>query len=247
MAATNVVANEEVTVIAHRGASADAPENTRASIAEAVRVGAPVIEFDVRATADGTLVLFHDDNLERITGRKGSVETNDWKVIRELDVGSWFDGGEFDEEKPMLLADAIKLCLKGDSTPLIEHKTGEAADYVKAIQDLNAGEKVILQSFNWDFLAEVQSLDSSIPLGALGSKELDASRKTKISKLKPDWVGWKFSDFRDADLKWAKSRGFEVALWTVNDAKIASSWAEKGVSGIITDKPAQMLQVLGDD
>lgn len=244
MAATNGAANEEVTVIAHRGASADAPENTRASIVEAVKIGAPVIEFDVRATADGTLVLFHDDNLERITGRKGSVETNDWKVIRELDVGSWFGKEDYSEEKPILLADAIKLCLKGEATPLIEHKTGEAPDYVKAIQSLSAVDKVILQSFDWDFLAEVQKLDPDIPLGTLGSKELDASRKTKISKLKPAWVGWNVKDFRDADLKWAKGKGFQVALWTVNDEKVAGSWTGKGVQGIITDHPAKMLEVL---
>src|SRR5690606_35216840 len=61
-------------IIAHRGASKDAPENTRSALDEAFRQGAPVIEFDVRETKDGVLVLFHDDKLDRVAGRSGSIE-----------------------------------------------------------------------------------------------------------------------------------------------------------------------------
>ena len=79
-------------VIAHRGASAVAPENTKSAIEKACLMGAGVIEFDVRQTSDGELVLFHDKDLERIAGIKGSLESSDWAFIRNLDVGKWFGG-----------------------------------------------------------------------------------------------------------------------------------------------------------
>ena len=96
-------------VIAHRGASAIAPENTAAAIREAIRLGAKVIEFDVRTTRDGELVLFHDKELDRVAGRPGTIEESDWTAVRTFDVGKWFAGGRFTGEKILRFDDAIRL------------------------------------------------------------------------------------------------------------------------------------------
>lgn len=232
---------QETVIIAHRGASAVAPENTHYAFFEALRLGATVIEFDVRETKDGKLVLFHDDKLERIIGRKGSIETEPWEKVKQFDVGRWFKGGSFVGARPLLLEDAIQLCLDGGATPLIEHKSGSASSYVSLIREMEVEEKVIVQSFDWKFLREFQQGAPGVRTGALGSKMLSSDKFRQITDLKPDWVGWKFSDLSESNLDALQSAGFRVALWTVNDPTEAKRWIERGVDAIITDSVDTML------
>lgn len=231
-------------IIAHRGASAVAPENTRSAIEAAIRMGATVIEFDVRETSDGELVLFHDDELERLTGKKGKFASLSWDEMREFDVGSWFKSGDFAGEKLILFSDAVKLCLEHNVTPLIEHKTGKAEDYTAVLEELDAVESVIVQSFNWEFLNDMKEQLPSLVIGALGSKPLDGKRMGYLSRLKPDWVGWKFSDLSEEGFADLKEQGYLVALWTVNDSAEAEKWIKRGIDGVITDYPEQMMKLL---
>jgi glycerophosphoryl diester phosphodiesterase len=240
---TNAVEVDLPVIIAHRGASAVAPENTKSAIVEACRMGAKVIEFDVRQTSDGELVLFHDKDLERIAGTKASLESKKWDEISQLDVGKWF-GETFTGEKPIRLKEAIELCRDGGAIALIEHKTGDAERYAGVIRELEAGGEVIVQSFNWQFLQEFQVAMDSVPTGALGSKELSGERLGQLKALAPDWVGWKFSDLSEANLKSLQGQGYRVALWTVNDPEEARKWLERGVEGVITDYPDKMLELL---
>lgn len=224
-------------VIAHRGASAIAPENTAAAIREAIRLGAKVIEFDVRTTRDGELVLFHDKELDRVAGRPGTIEETDWTAVRTFDVGKWFAGGRFTGEKILRFDDAIRLCLEGGAIPLIEHKTGPAEAYAAVIAELDVADKVIVQSFNWTFLSEFQRAMPDVLIGALGSKELTADHLADLKSLAPDWVGWHFKDIKDTDLPSLHDLGATVVLWTVNDPDIARTKVAAGVDGIITDVP----------
>tara|TARA_R110000850_G_scaffold123873_1_gene241778 strand:+ start:820 stop:1548 length:729 start_codon:yes stop_codon:yes gene_type:complete len=227
-------------VIAHRGASAVAPENTSSAIQAALSLGVKVIEFDVRRTSDGVLVLFHDDKLKRITGRPGALESLPFSEVQKLDVGAWFGDGSFAGEKVITLDQAVRLCREGGAVPLIEHKTGAASDYATVIRAAKATEAVIIQSFDWEFLTALKSELPAAKLGALGSKKLSSSRLTSLQSLQPKWVGWKHSDLSASNLIALRERGFRVALWTVNDLDIASKWAARGVDGLITDHPGQV-------
>ena len=224
-------------VIAHRGASGIAPENTAASIREAIRLGAKVIEFDVRATTDRELVLYHDDKLDRVAGCPGTIETCDWARVQTLDAGKWFTKGSFAGEKVIRFEEAMRLCLEGGATPLIEHKTGEASEYAIVIRKLNAADHVIVQSFDWKFLAAFRKEMPTVKIGALGSKKLDAPKRATLARLRPDWVGWNFADLKITDLPVIREFGSQIALWTVNDPTVAKTWVEAGVDGIITDVP----------
>lgn len=235
----------EPLVIAHRGASEVAPENTASSIREAIRLGAKVIEFDVRVTTDGELVLFHDKELDRVAGRPGTIETLDWATVKTLDVGTWFTKGSFAGEPVLRFDDAVKLCLEDGATPLIEHKTGGAAAYAEVIRKLDAMDRVIVQSFDWKFLAEFHALMPEVPIGALGSKELDAAKQAELAELKPDWIGWNYKDLEEAGLKIVHELGAKLALWTVNDPTVAKAWVEKGADAIITDVPDVIAKALG--
>lgn len=233
-------------VIAHRGASAVAPENTRSAIVEAIRMKAPVIEFDVRATSDGELVLFHDDDLERLVGRKETVEETLWEEFEQLDVGMWFGDGTFAGEKSIRLSFAIELCHEGGAIPLIEHKSGTAEAYAKVLRELDAVDEVIVQSFNWNFLKQIQKELPGLAIGALGSKKTSAEKFAKLEALEPDWVGWKYQDIRSSDVEKFHDLGAKVALWTVNDPKVAATWVAAGVDAIITDVPDKVAEAFGE-
>mgnify|MGYP001573038509 CR=1 FL=1 len=95
-------------IIAHRGASAVAPEGTRAAIRAAVRAGADMVELDVQMTRDGRLVAFHDDRLERTTNGAGRVSDVPYARFARLDAGSWFHA-RFADERPLLVSQVLRL------------------------------------------------------------------------------------------------------------------------------------------
>lgn len=235
----------EPLVIAHRGASAVAPENTLASIREAIRLGAKVIEFDVRTTRDGELVVFHDDKLDRLAGRAGTIEESDWSLVKTLDVGAWFTKGDFAGERIPTFEEAVQACLDGGAMPLIEHKTGSASAYAEVIRKLAAADRVIVQSFDWKFLTQFREAMPDVPIGALGSKELDAKKHETLLSLRPDWVGWSYKDLRPDQIGIVREAGAKLALWTVNDPAAAKVWVEQGADGIITDVPDVVAGALG--
>lgn len=237
-------ADERPLIIAHRGASIVAPENTEVAIRKAIGMGAAVVEFDVRETADGVLVLFHDDNLRRIVGRDGRIEDMKWDEVRTLDVGRWFGEGEFAGETPMTLAVAIELCLEGGVTPLIEQKSGSPERYALVLERNEWLDRVVVQSFDWGFLKKLSERLPNLVIGALGKRSLDGRQMARLRRLVPDWVGWKHSDLSETGLEVLHKARFQVAIWTVNDLSAARKWSERGVDGIITDRPDDFVSLL---
>ena len=232
----NVRCDDLPRVIAHRGASFEAPENTLAAIRLALEQGARIIEFDVRKTADDRLVLFHDKDLKRICGIEKKIEDLSFEEVLRLNAGFWFEKKKYAGEKVPSLEDAIKLCLVGEATPLIERKSGSPELYAGVLENLKAEEKVIVQSFDWSFIAGLKALLPKLALGALGEKSL-SKRKEKLLALRPRWVGWRHRDITRSDIQWLKENRFQVAVWTVNDPKEARSLIGQGVDRIITDRP----------
>lgn len=227
-------------IVAHRGDSSNAPENTAAAIRAAVAAGADLIEFDTRETKDGGLLLFHDADLKRYTGQKTPFEALGFQEARQLDVGSWFDERKtFASERPPTLEEAIRFCLEGGKIPLIERKTGSAAAHLQAIRNLKADDRVIVQAFDWKFLAEFRALAPEIPIGALGSKEIDPARVQTLRELKPDWVGWNHEFLDPAGIATFQGLGAKVAVWTVNDLARIRQFTAWGVDAIITDRPGE--------
>ncbi len=115
-----------IDVIAHRGASAYAPENTISAFKKAIELKADWFELDVHLTADNKLVVIHDDDLKRVTGIEGKVTEKKWDEIKNLDAGSWFSS-QYKGEKLPLLEDALKLA-KGKIGVYIELKSSDNDD-----------------------------------------------------------------------------------------------------------------------
>ena len=231
------------TIIAHRGASQMAPENTLSACREAISCKTDWIEFDVREVADGGLYLFHDADLKRFTLGETKVNTLSSEEAAKIDVGTWFDP-KYADERPPTLRETLEVCLKGKAVPLIERKTGSAAAYIKVIRELDVMDQVVLQAFDWNFLEDAKKIEPNLKLGALGSKPLEPKHWKQLKRLKPDWVGWSHKDLTAEMVAEFKKANFKVAVWTVNDLARIRQVVSFGIDGLITDRPAESREAV---
>jgi glycerophosphoryl diester phosphodiesterase len=218
-------------IIAHRGASAERPENTLAAFRRAVALEADGIELDVHVTRDDVPVVFHDATLRRLTGVAGRVAGKSWAELRSLRVQG--------HEPIPRLVDVLRLT-RGLVVVQIELKSGPVVPIVRAIKAARAAEWVILASFDLRLVAEARKLAPAMPrmlisegrvapallvrrLAACGASGLSVNRRAVRSAA---WV------------RHFQMRGYTVWAWTVNDPAEARRLAERGVDALLGDDPA---------
>ncbi|MFE7891336.1 MULTISPECIES: glycerophosphodiester phosphodiesterase [unclassified Streptomyces] len=249
---------ERPTVIAHRGASSYAPENTLASVDKAAGLGVEWVENDVQRTKDGELVVIHDDNLKRTTDVEEVFPgRSPWKVkdftaaeIARLDAGSWF-GPEFAGARVPTLRQFVDRVESHRQKLLLEVKNPELypgieQQILKTLDDegwLDASHlagRLIVQSFSADSVRAVHELRPSVKTGLLGTPSVaDLSRyavfadqiNPSYTTVSPGYV----SSVHEFD--GPHGGPLEVFTWTVNDADTARQVAGYGVDGIITNSP----------
>ncbi len=235
---------DNVTVIAHRGSSKAAPENTMAAFRQAIADGTDWIELDVQETADGEVVVFHDSDFMKMARVPLKIWDATLADLARIDIGSWF-APEFSNERVPTLGEVLDAC-KGKVGVFIELK------YYGHDQQLE--ERVAR-------IVEARGMEQDIVVMSL---KLSAVQKMKA--LRPDWtVGLLLSasagDLRSAGVDFlainalsadrgfirrARRSGAEVYVWTVNDAATMSAVMSRGVDGVITDKPALAKSVLAE-
>ena len=236
-------------VIAHRGASAHAPENTAVAFRLALESKAELVELDYHHSADGVPVVIHDKTLDRTTnatalwgGEKLPVSGRTRAELETLDAGSWRDPAFAGTRLPTL-EQALLQILPG-AVPLIERKAGDAQTLVALLRRLDRIPDVVVQSFDWDFLAAVRARAPNLLLGALGSGPLDDAALDRCRSLGVFVVGWRAKDLRAESILAARARGLQVWAYTVDDEGLAEKLVEAGVTGIITNRPAEMRRAL---
>ncbi len=152
--------------IAHRGASLEAPENTLAAFQRAVELGADLIELDVHQTADGHVVIIHDDTVDRTTNGSGPVHSMALRELRRLDAGSWM-GPQFAGERVPTLLEVLELT-RGRAGLAIEIKAGSArypgleANIVRLLETAGRVDDVIITSGDCHAIAEVRQRDTHV-------------------------------------------------------------------------------------
>ncbi|NOZ22954.1 MAG: hypothetical protein GXP25_17895 [Planctomycetes bacterium] len=235
-------------VIAHRGASSTAPENTVAAIRHAVELGAGGVEFDVRRTADGRIVLMHDGAVDRTTNGTGAVANLSLDQIRALDAGAW-KGETFAGEPVPLLREALEW-LKGRAMPVIEIKDqGIAAEVVGQISEMDMVMDVTVICFHAETLRQVREINRDIRTSVLiGEKE--APRPNGLIRCVRD------AKADHPDLQWGlatrecveafHAEGMPVWVWTVNEREEMRKLIELGVDGITTDEPGALTGAIQD-
>jgi glycerophosphoryl diester phosphodiesterase len=164
-----------VLIIAHRGNSSVAPENTLPAFAKALEVKSDLVELDYHHSADGVPVVIHDDNLDRTTN--GQALLGKVKVLvadlplaelARLDAGLWF-GDEFKGTKLPTLVESLT-AIQAGSTTLIERKAGDAATLVRLLEKERLTDRVVVQAFDWEFVKECRKLAPTFTFGALCGK-----------------------------------------------------------------------------
>jgi glycerophosphoryl diester phosphodiesterase len=247
--AARLVASRNVLVIAHRGASGRAPENTIPAFQAALEDGAHLVELDYFHSADGVPIVFHDKDLDRCTdavarlGReKTPVGALTLAELKKLDAGSWFDA-RFAGTRIPTLAEAID-AIQAGSTTLIEHKTGDAATCIELLRKNECLGSVIVQSFDWDYLRDCRRLAPRLTVVALGDKELTDELLDSAVALGAAGVGWKEDLIGQAQIEAIHRRGLKAWVYTVNDGRRAKELAAAGIDGIITNEPGEMGKLL---
>ncbi|SRR6266704_2309712 len=252
LSAVDFITTNQPLVIGHRGYCQLAPENTLPSFKLALEAGADMVELDYCQSKDGQLIVMHDTHLDRTTdavrrwrGRRIKVESKTAAEIQTLDGGSWFDPKYAGTRVP-LLSEALDTIQRGSIT-LIEHKSGDAESCFKLLRSKGLINKVVVQSFDWEYLRKFHALEAGQMLGALGRpiKLSDGGKPRGPKELNAAWLGelektgakaavWS-NKVSKAAVELAHERGLKIWVYTINDSAKANRLLDMGVDGIITN------------
>jgi glycerophosphoryl diester phosphodiesterase len=249
-----------VWVIAHRGASGEAPENTLAAFRRAAEAGAQFIETDLQLSRDAQLVALHDDMLDRTTNSHGPVSAKKLEELRQLDAGSWFSGKglssdgsrgapkeSFAGQLIPTLDEILAFARERDIGLYLEMKTpavsGAELALVAALRASGEIMRSVVLSFDLSQLAKVRRYEPLIVTGYLYDSPVpDVVRKAVANgsrQLLP-----RADRVTPELLKEAHASDLKVVAWTVNEPEQAAALVAAGVDGIITDYPREMIALL---
>jgi glycerophosphoryl diester phosphodiesterase len=226
-------------IIAHRGASAKAPENTLAAFQRAIALKADGIELDVQLSRDGVPVVFHDTNLLRLTRRRGRLTAKTWPEIQEFRILGSKEG------VPSLFD--VLTSTRGRIVVQVELKRGVAvAPVIAAIKKARAAAWVILASFEQNLLRDAADLAPAIPRMVISEgRGLRSSLLRRLRACDARGVSVNYRAVRKADyLSYFQARGFVVWCWTVNDAATARRLTGWGIDGLLGDNPALLKRLI---
>lgn len=225
-------------IIAHRGASAEKPENTLAAFRRALALRVAGIELDVQVTADGVPVVFHDATLARLTGVRSRLATRTWPELARLRVRG--------SEPIPRLVDVLRLTRRR-AVVQIELKAGATVGpVVQAVKTAQALNWVIFASFDAGLVRQAGALAPKVPRMLISE-----ARRSPAAILRQlddcGALGLSFNYRRIPSAAWIHSfqlRGYCVWAWTVNDAAVARRLAGWGIDALLGDDPALLRRVV---
>ncbi|MEM8964749.1 MAG: glycerophosphodiester phosphodiesterase family protein [Acidobacteriota bacterium] len=241
---------ERPRIIAHRGVSGDAPENTLVAFEKAIQMRADMIELDVTFTRDGQVVCLHDETLDRTTSGSGDPRTQTLEELRELDAGSWFDAQYAGERMPTL-DEALRL-MKDEILVNIEIKSeavdeGEEPGIVEAIaalvKRLDMVDQVVISSFSRRGLERSRRVAPEIARAVLYTDDQypDLAPGAALLALEAVAVNVHHRQATLSTVKDVHGAGGIVMVYTVNDPALAETLFVNGVDAIFSDQPGQMI------
>ena len=232
---------EHTMVIAHRGASADAPENTLAALELAINEGADWLEIDVQETRQGEVVVIHDSDLKKIGGSGLKVFEAPLSELQSVDIGSWMNPSFSDQRVPTLqqvlalCKDRIKIVIElkyyGQEKQLEER-------VVRLVEAAGMQDQIVVMSLSYPGVQKMKSIRPQWKVGLLSSVSMG-----DITRLKADFfaINAKFASRKF--IKRVHRQKREVMVWTVNDPISISAMISKGADGIITDHPGLAVKI----
>ncbi len=230
-------------IIAHRGASGNAPENTLAAFRKAVALGATFIETDLQLSRDARFVAIHDATVNRTTDGQGAVHDLTLAELRRLDAGSWF-GSEFAGERIPTLEEILEFSRKNDVVFYLEIKPGGSWGgehaLIGALRESGQIPRAMVISFDLSIVLSLRKIEPTLMTGLLydGQIENPLDKAVAIGArqllVRGDLV-------TPALLAEARKKDLQVVCWTVNHPAHMRMLAAAGVDGIMSDYPDRLV------
>ncbi len=247
-------------IVAHRGASALAPENTLAAFRRAINDGAEGIEFDVRLAKDGVAVVFHDPTLNRTALRDGNIADYTSAELGNIDVGSWFNkmdrrnaNADYSLQRVSTLVETLEFLkeFKGLIYIELKCKDAEVGDLVSSVcpacGESNLSSQIIIKSFKMAVIPKVRLLCPDLKTAALfAPKIMTILRKEKhLVKIAEEFGASEMSIHYSLATKKlmekAGKQGLPVTIWTADNSRWVKRGVKLGLNAIITNNPAKLL------
>jgi len=245
---------EPFQIIAHRGASAYAPENTLAAFRLARELGAVDVELDVQLTADDRVILFHDATLDKKTGHSGRIRDHTAADLEAVDIGSWFDREhpEVQEEFAGTGLDLLSALFAETGRDLFYHvelkdaEPGLPASTLEVIDRFGLRDRVLLTSFYFDQLERVRSLEPSLPTCLLIAREQgrDGSVDDWIERAVEAGlteVGVPSRELTREQVRHARRHGLWIRAWSIKNLEDMQHAIAVGANGMTINWPEKLI------
>jgi glycerophosphoryl diester phosphodiesterase len=238
-------------VVAHRGSSGTAPENTMAAIRRGVEAGASMVEIDVQRTGDGRLIVFHDAVLGRTTNGSGRVDAHTYEQVSALDAGSWMDESFAGERVPLLL-DVLEY-LRGRAYLNIELKPYEGDPeegekfliaVLRTIDVADMAGQTLLSSFDHTLLARAATINPDIPYAVIMHPNDRALPSERALPVGARGVVMSKSQLSHDRVRDAKAHRLPLAVYTINSEEDAERASRYGADAIVTNFPERIISSL---
>jgi glycerophosphoryl diester phosphodiesterase len=247
-------------IIAHRGSSAIAPENTFAAFRQAIKDGADGIEFDVRLARDQMPVVIHDATLQRTAGLSGRVSSYTSAELGKIDVGSWFNKKhpskarrEFSAERVPVLTDLLDLMRQNTGMIYLEMKCSKKTcdalvdSIASIIGESDLLPRIVVKSFNLEALERLRKKLPDAHIAVLFSPKITNFIKprnrlvTKALELQANEISLHYTLATPNAVREAENYGFPVTIWTADHPAWVKRAETLGIHAIVTNNPARLL------
>ena len=244
-----------IQLVAHRGGSRLAPQNTLAAFRNALNFPVDAIELDVHMSRDGHAIVFHDYTVEKLTNGTGNILDLDFDYLRGLNAAAHFPGGWPEAQQIPTLGEVLKLA-KGRAQVYIEIKPskrdgvfGRYPNIAETVVDeLRAADMLadaLIISFDWQVLPYIKSLDPSLQTGALVSTDVWDPRENeaintlakRVAALHCEWINLDSKLFTIEMPEIIHQSGFKLGIWTVNSLRAMRRFTHAGVDSLTSDRP----------
>ncbi|WP_370212350.1 glycerophosphodiester phosphodiesterase [Alloalcanivorax venustensis] len=233
------------TIVGHRGARGEAPENTAAGFQVAMEAGVTEIELDVRLSRDGHLIVVHDANVTRTTGERGKAHHYTLSQLEVLDARRNTPGWHSPLGIPSL-REVVDLCgpsmrfqfeVKGADRAILHRLAHQLVDFINHRQ---MNDRVVVTSSHTGFLRMLGTMTAHIERGYVAEYRYQQPTRRAVA-LGCTWLMPRHTLVTPALMRRARRRNLKVSTWTVNDLTRAERMVELGVDGIITDFPTSFI------
>lgn len=224
-------------IIAHRGYSSEFPENTLASFAGSIDIGADYIELDVQLTKDGQVVVFHDSNLKRITGEEGAISDYTYEELRQMDAGEWFSP-DFAGEKIPTLEEALTMIEASECKVYLELKDiGDVSGFEEAVlsvvEQCQMSDRCLFASFRYSYLKHLKKLNADLTI----LYNTTSGKVTLPEEFPADYYGLYTESATANTVSAIHEAGKKAFVWTVNTPVQMQNARLMGADGLVTNYP----------